>query len=1405
MMAGVHAYTRVRNLAQSLAILRADSFGHAASRKARQAKSRLSLYRQVHATTTRRSHSHPNRSKHDKVSATFFNSSISVNYGSTLDPGEKTESAADEETSKISPRPYNPEEKSGDEPKILKSKPKLRSKWESPWRGHSNEKFYALGSWASLKHDDGWRLAWATTPWDENARTGTTWCDMHLERLNTEEDPLGKERWTASVQAPSPLEAKERALEVLFSETTKDIDWYDMSGESDEIKFLQMVLTNRLTLETKSKGLHWSIFVKVPGSIIPFKTTLPQLIPMMQAEGVWSRLLGNTPEDSISDPVQVLESESSEHKSAFEPLSQSTPSPTKELDPDAVELLSPGRTEQEPPMVIERAVQTLLDSNEKSRNMFRRLMAIGRLDMSVKVLYTGEKICRASYNERDARVDAIIKADPFEPILRSDLERRATRVLVAKLWAYKLLGNEIQSSAVWPDCKLFLNDEIIWGLRSTRDQLLDADRSVLPEPQDSLSEWPESHMSKELITYDTQAHSKRLSMLLKRRRESKYPKVVAIQSVRAKLPVFQIGNQILELINKNTYTIISAETGTGKSTQVPQIILDDAIDRGVGAECRIICVQPRRIASQLLAQRVAEERNQLIGSTVGSVVRFDRREPDARGGTITYCTTGIMLNYLQYRPKKLDSLTHIILDEVHVRDLGIDFTMLLLKRYVDRCRTAGIREPRIVIMSATVDIDLFTSYFQNIGPDGALIPAPHICLPGRHHHVKKHYLAEILDTLRKTTDFELLSLLLSDLETKQFLVKHHELFGDSKYTPVATSGSSPSRLESQKQMKLEDNPDEFVPCGLVSALVFHILSTTESGSILVFLPGLAWIETLAEQLNHFASSPNVDLDFSDDNKFRILQLHADRPEEMEKLSLPVPEGCRRILLSTDIAEASVTLPDVKYVIDSGKANLIKYNSETRARHLECSWVGRSNAIQRQGRAGRVQDGEYFFLGMQKCYDNLRPTRFSEIQREDLRDVCMRAKDIAPDVPLRELLQQTIEPPDHERVDNAIEALKLMKAIDENENKTSLGVLISRTRLSPTVGKLAILGVIFRCLDPLLIIAAVERGKSIFPTGTTTEERKNIQKIRSSFAGTTSSDHIAELNAFRALREKWGQGRQEAQAYATSENLNLRGYNENFETVCAIYDTLAREHLLPRERGFPQNRQFGRPYVNINSHNIPLIKALVAHTLSAQISAPKPFNKFDYYSATESALAIRLVSTVRDKENLPQRQLIAHSSKHDSTMNSVTTLANVSSITPLTACLMGGRLVWKDQQLRMNDWLAIPTIIEKGAFSRDEALRSLFELRKAIDRSLTTAYESLIITSVDSLEEDHDCSQLIQSRREFLRTLGKTVSAIFEQDNSSPDRHAQPTKWDTHRLESLSELSAEAGEQEQEQEAKEVAQ
>ncbi|KAJ5108802.1 hypothetical protein N7456_005477 [Penicillium angulare] len=1402
-MTGTHAYSRVRNLAQSLAILRADSFGHASSRKARQARSRLSSYREVHATTTRRSHFHPSRSKHDKVSPSFFNSSISVDFGSTLDPVEKTESAAEECASKVPSQPNDPEEK-------LKPKVKLRQRWESPWRGHTVEQLYAFGSWASLKHEDGWRLAWATTPWDENDRTGTTWCDMHLERLYTEEDIPGKERWTASVKAPSP--------------TTKDIDWYDFSEEPDEIKFLQMVLTNRLTLESKLKGTRWWVFVKVPGSIIPFKTALPlgkrlnaktlipaieQLIPMMHAKGVWTQLLENPSQHSISDPVELSESESPEQEPASEIQALSTPSPAKELDPDAVELPCPGRTEQATPMVIERAVQSLFDLNEKSRNMFRRLMAIGRLDMNVNVLYTGEKICRASYAEPDVRVDAIIKADPSEPILRSDLEKRATRVLVAKLWAYKLLGNDVQNSAVWPHCKLFLNDEIIWELRSAKDKLLDASRSVCPppEPQDSLSRSPESNISKELISHDAQARSERLSVLLKRQRESKHPKAVAIQSVRAQLPVFQVRNQILELVNKNTYTIISAETGTGKSTQVPQIILDDAIDRGVGAECRIICVQPRRIAAQLLAQRVAEERNQLIGSTVGSVVRFDRREPDSRGGTITYCTTGIMLNYLQHSPEKVDALTHIILDEVHVRDLGIDFTMLLLKRYVDRCRVAGIREPRIVIMSATVDIDLFTSYFQNVGPDGTLIPSSHLCLPGRHHYVKKHYLAEILDNLRKTMDSESLIPLLSDLETKQFLVKHHELFGESQYTPLGTSGGLSSRPEPQKKMKLDENPDEFVPCGLASALVFHILSTTESGSILVFLPGLAWIETVADQLKFFARSRDGDFDFSDEDKFRILQLHADRPEEMEKLSHPVPEGCRRILLSTDIAEASVTLSDVKYVIDSGKANLIKYNSETRARRLECSWVGRSNAIQRQGRAGRVQDGEYFFLGMQKCYDNLRPTRFSEIQREDLGDVCMRAKSIAPDIPLRELLQQTIEPPDHGRVDNAIEALKLMKAIDENETMTSLGVLISRSRLSPTVGKLAILGVIFQCLDPLLIIAAGEEGKSIFPIGMTTEERKNIQKTRASFAGDTSSDHIAELNAFTALRKKWAQSKQDAQLYATSENLNFRGYKENFEAACAIYDTLAREHLLPLENRGPSRRQFGRPNVNVNSHNIPLIKALVAHALSAQISAPKPLNKFDYYSATESVLSIRQSSAAKDEEQLPQRQFLVHSSKHDSLLSSVTTLRNVSPVTPLTVCLMGGRLVWKDQVLRMNDWLAIPTIIEKGAYSREEALRSLFELRKAIDQSLVTAYESLIATSEDSLEEDDKCSQFIQSRREFLRILGQIVPAIFELDTSSPGRHVQPSRWNEHRPGSLPEPSTEEGEEDQEQaqEAREAAQ
>ena len=214
------------------------------------------------------------------------------------------------------------------------------------------------------------------------------------------------------------------------------------------------------------------------------------------------------------------------------------------------------------------------------------------------------------------------------------------------------------------------------------------------------------------------------------------PALADLRTKKAELPMNQYRAQVLNLVNNNVYSIIVGATGSGKTTQVPQILLEDAISKDNGASCNIICTQPRRIAAISVAKRVAVERAENLQDCVGYHVRFDSKLPQI-GGSVTYCTTGILQQQLQHFPDEvLDNVSHLVIDEVHERDMLIDFLLILLKKNIMRRQALGKSNPQVVLMSATMDTELFASYFQNDIPGKGTIDCPTLSVPGRTFPVK---------------------------------------------------------------------------------------------------------------------------------------------------------------------------------------------------------------------------------------------------------------------------------------------------------------------------------------------------------------------------------------------------------------------------------------------------------------------------------------------------------------------------------------------------------------------------------------------------------------------------------------------------------------------------------------------
>ncbi|KAL8965893.1 MAG: hypothetical protein Q9183_003633, partial [Haloplaca sp. 2 TL-2023] len=398
---------------------------------------------------------------------------------------------------------------------------------------------------------------------------------------------------------------------------------------------------------------------------------------------------------------------------------------------------------------------------------------------------------------------------------------------------------------------LSVNEDCQLAMRET---LLAARKAGLPdEVEDILSDEQESDSKPRVFRHRlSPMGAKERTRFLESafERYSTDPKLAVLRQKREDLPMNQYRAKVLDLVSNNSYSIIVGATGSGKTTQVPQIVLDEAIARGHGTDCNVICTQPRRIAATSVARRVADERAQKLGETAGYHVRFDAKIP-TYGGSITYCTTGILLQQLQHQPDEVfDRISHLVIDEVHERDIQIDFLLIILKRAIAERAVAGKSTPKVVLMSATMDTELFASYFESKQDGEGSTACPSLSVPGRTYPVKERYLSQITEEIQNAHGPQALQALRSDLPTQSYLKienSFRELNPVSLQDARRESRANESVIDWKTERKVTaqgeatvatDKDDAIVPHGLVSATIAHISRTTDEGAILVFLPGL---------------------------------------------------------------------------------------------------------------------------------------------------------------------------------------------------------------------------------------------------------------------------------------------------------------------------------------------------------------------------------------------------------------------------------------------------------------------------------------------------------------------------------------------------------------------------------------
>ncbi|CAA7261426.1 unnamed protein product [Cyclocybe aegerita] len=499
-----------------------------------------------------------------------------------------------------------------------------------------------------------------------------------------------------------------------------------------------------------------------------------------------------------------------------------------------------------------------------------------------------------------------------------------------------------------------------------------------------------------------------------------------IEETRKSLPIYAYKEQLIEAVKEHQVLIVVAETGSGKTTQLPQYLHEAGFTTN---GMKIGCTQPRRVAAMSVAARVAEEMGTKVGYEVGYSIRFEDCTSDKT--VLKYMTDGMLLREFLTEPD-LAGYSALIIDEAHERTLSTDILFALVKD-IARFRP----ELRLLISSATMDADKFSEYFDN---------APTFYVPGRQFPVDIHY------------------------------------------TPQPEAN--------------------YLHAAIIT--VFQIHKTQPKGDILVFLTGQEEIEACQESLQETARVLGNKI-----AELIICPIYANLPSEMQaKIFEPTPEGARKVVIATNIAETSITIDGVVFVIDPGFVKQNSYNPRTGMSSLLVVPCSRASANQRAGRAGRVGPGKAFRLYTKWAFANeLEANTVPEIQRTNLGMVVLLLKSLG----INDLIGfEFLDPPPGETLMRALELLYALGALNDRGELTKLGRRMAEFPVDPMLSKAIISSEKYSCTDEVLtIISMLSESGSLFYRPK--DKKLHADQARQNFVR-PGGDHFTLLNVW----EQWAE-------------------------------------------------------------------------------------------------------------------------------------------------------------------------------------------------------------------------------------------------------------------------------------------
>ncbi|KAI0275281.1 P-loop containing nucleoside triphosphate hydrolase protein [Gloeopeniophorella convolvens] len=623
-----------------------------------------------------------------------------------------------------------------------------------------------------------------------------------------------------------------------------------------------------------------------------------------------------------------------------------------------------------------------------------------------------------------------------------------------------------------------------------------------------------------------------------------------------RLPAFTSKEEFLSMLNES-------RTGSGKTTQLPQFILDSLIESGQGSSANILITQPRRISAISVAARVHAER--LDDGSVGYAIRGESKQTEKT--KLLFCTTGVLLRRLS-GGDDFGGVTHVVVDEVHERSVDGDFLLLELKELLEQNSSL-----KVVLMSATINHETFVRYFFD---------APLLAIPGFTHPVKDKFLEDFITSIDyrpsagrggggggKKRDDE-------DLQADR-----HEYLTAGLDERAATAIQTISRADR-------------VDYALITATVDHIMKTADDkGGILIFLPGVQEIRQCIESLQESPSASQA----------KIFPLHANLSSD-EQRAVFAQTSRWKIVVATNVAETSITIDDIVYVIDAGKVKETEYDTESGLTKLIEQWVTRAAARQRRGRAGRTRPGVCYKLYTRGRERKMAQFPRPEILRVPLESICLTVKVTREKEDVKQFLSKAIDPPEVAAMDKALSVLEELGAIDQDGRLTALGRHMALLPLDLRLGKMLILATVFRCLDPILTIAACLSSKPVFLSPM--DKREEASTARARFS-TEKSDLLTDARAY----DECTRIRQEESTGA------MRSFcSENFISFTTIRDISSlRTDLLAALVGaslVPPTLRASASALNTHAREPALLKALLLAALYprvARIALPRGAVKF----------------------------------------------------------------------------------------------------------------------------------------------------------------------------------------------------